>query len=138
MRTLGLALFLCLCLGLAPAQAQTACRVPADFPGTPIVSAAAEGSHILKAAPGCLIAAYVTTAASAGLLMVFNSTTVPGDGAVTPIHCIPVAASSSQFVNFAPQPPEWYSTGIVVAFSTGTNCFNKAISTTAFFHAIVQ
>lgn len=137
MTKLWLALAL-LCLGLAPAWAQTNCLVPSSFPATPIVSAAAEGSHILKASPGCLLAAYITTGATAGLLMTFNSTTVPADGAVTPINCVPVPATSSNFLNFAPQPPEWYSTGIVIVFSSGTNCFNKAASATAFIHGIVQ
>lgn len=122
---------------LSPAQAQTNCLVPASFPGTPVVSASAEAAHVLKAAPGCLIATYVVTGAASGYLMVLNATSKPIDGAVTPIHCVPVAANSSQFINFAPQPPEWYSTGITVIFST-TGCFTKTESATAFFHGLVQ
>lgn len=136
MRKLGLALFL-LCLGFAPAQAQTQCMVPSAFPGTPVVSAAAEGSHILKASPGCLLAVYVTTGASAGFLLVFNSTTVPIDGVVTPIECISIPATTTIGLNYAPQPPAWYSSGIVAVFST-TGCFTKTISTTAFIHGLVQ
>lgn len=136
MHKLGLALCFVL-LGLAPAQAQQNVVVPPNFPATPIVSAAAEGSHILKASPGALLSLYVTNPGAAGYLMVFNSTTVPADGAVTPIHCVQVAAASYQYLNFAPQPPEWYSTGISAAVST-TGCFTKTVSSGAFFHAFVQ
>lgn len=119
------------------AWAQTQCVVPANAAATPIVSAAAEGSRVFKASKGCLLALYVYNSGAAAFLMTFNSTTVPADGAVTPINCVPVAAASYQFVNFAPQPPEYYSVGISAAIST-TGCFTKTVGTGAFFHAIVQ
>lgn len=135
-------LVLALCfalLGFAPAQAQTNCLVPAPFPATPTVSAVLEGSHVLKAIPGCLLAVYATVdSTTTGYLMTFNSTTVPADGAVTPIECVYIsAAPASLGLNFAPLPPEWYSTGIVVVFSS-TGCFTKTVSAHAFFHALVQ
>lgn len=130
----GLLLF----LGLAsPALAQQNCQVPAEFPGTPVVSAAAEASHILKASPGCIISGYATTGASAGFLMLFNSATVPVDGAVTPQNCVSIPATTTIGLNWAPQPPEWYSAGIVAVFST-TGCFTKTGSATAYFHSLVQ
>lgn len=107
---------------------------------SPVVSAAVESGHVLKASAGNLYSVYVTTTAT-GLLMVFNSATVPGDGAVTPIHCVPVVLNGSianASLTFSPGPAESYSTGISVAFSTGTNCFAKTASATAFFHASVQ
>lgn len=121
------------------AQAQSQVQVPPNAPATPVVSASAEGSHVLKAAPGALLAIYVTSpAGAAGFILIFNSTTVPADGTVTPIECIPLTAGPSYaFANFAPQPPEWYSTGISAAYST-TGCFTKTISSGAFFHALVQ
>jgi hypothetical protein len=130
-------LALAILASVSPALAQTNCQVPAQFPGTPVVSAVAEGGHVLKASPGCLISVYVTNPGAAGFLMVFNSATVPADGAVTPRECVPVGAASYQYINFAPQPPEWYSTGISAAVST-TGCFTKTISSGAFFHAFVQ
>lgn len=132
-------LLLLLSLLLAPslAAAQTQCTVPSNAAATPINSASAEGSHILKAAPGCLLSLYVYNSGAAGFLMVFNSKTVPADGSVTPIECVPVGAASYQFINFAPQPPEWYSTGISAAIST-TGCFTKTVGSGAFFHALVQ
>jgi hypothetical protein len=133
----ALAGLILLLASLSPALAQTNCVVPAGNPATPVVSAAAEGSHILKAAPGCLIAIYATPGATAGYLMVFNSKTVPADGAVTPIECIQVQANTTIAASWAPQPPEYFSSGIVAVFST-TGCFTKTISATAFLHALVQ
>jgi len=138
MKKLGLTLLLWLGLG-GFAQAQTQCVVPANAAGTAVVSAALEGSHVLKASPGCLLSVYMTIDnTTAGYLMVFNSTTVPSDGAVTPIECIYLSADPGSIgLNFAPQPPVWYSTGISVAFSS-TGCFTKTVSAHAFFHALVQ
>lgn len=121
------------------AQAQTQCLVPANAAATPVVSTAIEGSHVLKAAPGCLLSIYATIdSTTVGWLMTFNSTTVPADGAVTPIECIYLtAAPSSLGVGHFPLPPEWYPNGIVAVFSS-TGCFTKTISAHAFFHADVQ
>lgn len=118
---------------MVPATAQT----PGAFYGVPIVSAAAEASHVLKASAGVLIAVYISNPSASGFLMVFNSITVPGDGAVTPVHCLPVSASNVAFINFAPGPGELYGTGISVALSS-TGCFTKNTSPTAFFHGFIQ
>jgi len=119
------------------AFAQTNCLVPSSFPATPVVSTVAEGTHILKPSSGCLIAVSVTSGAVSGYLLVYNSITAPVDGTVTPIECVPVGANSLQFINFAPQPPEFYSVGISVVYST-TGCFIQTTSATAFFHALIQ
>jgi hypothetical protein len=69
--------------------------------------------------------------------MVFNSTTVPVDGAVTPIECQAAPANGTTSLTFNPGPVESYSTGISVAFSS-TGCFTKTASATAFFHGGIQ
>jgi hypothetical protein len=102
----------------------------------PVVSTVIESGHVLKASAGNLYSVSVTTAATAGLLMVFNSATVPADGAVTPTICVPVAASSTASLQF--NIPDVYATGISAAFSTGTSCVTKAASATAFFRAQVK
>lgn len=127
-----------LCMFASPALAQTTCLVPPNAPATPIVTTTLEGSHILKAAPGCLISAYVYNAGAAAFFMVFNSTTLPANGAVAPRECVPVAAASYQYISFAPQPPEFYSIGITSAISTGANCLTLTVGSGAWFHAIVQ
>jgi hypothetical protein len=113
---------------------------PSSLPGaaiTAVVSTTTESGHILKASPGNLYSVTVTTAGTAGFLMTFNSTTVPADGAVTPIDCVVAPASSSTSLNVAGSPPTAYSTGISVALST-TGCFTKTASATAFFKGMVQ
>lgn len=132
-----LLLILCLSLFATGAWAQANCVVPAEFAATPVVSSVAEGSHILKASSGCLLSVYVYNSGAAAFLMIFNSKTVPADGAVVPLECVPVASASYQFINFAPLPPEWFSVGISAAIST-TGCFTKTVGSGAFFHALVQ
>lgn len=90
----------------------------------------AAGSLIVKASPGNLYGYNVTSAASAGYVMIFNSATVPADGTVTPARCIPLAANTGLEVDLRGQPT-FFSAGIVIVFST-TGCFTKTISATAF------
>lgn len=129
-------LALLLLCGAANAQA-TNCLVPINAGATPVVSTTTSASIVFKGSPGCLVGAYVLSPATSGYFMMLNSKTVPADGAVAPLECVPVAANSYQYINFAPQPPEFYSTGIVGVFST-TGCLTKTLGTSAWFHALVQ
>jgi len=107
--------------------------------GNPIVSvqsAAAEGSHILKASQGFLNGFSATSGASAGYVLIIDSATVPADGAVTPKFCYQIAANNTLSATWGTYPPV-FSNGIVIVFST-TGCFTKTISATAFFSAQVQ
>lgn len=90
---------------------------------------AAAGSIIAKASAGNLYGYEVTAGASAGYLMLFDSTTVPIDGAVTPKKVHAIAANASLSRSFS--PPIRFATGIVAVFST-TGPFTKTISATAF------
>lgn len=92
-------------------------------------TAVAAGYLIAKASAGNLYGYEVVAGASAGYLMLFDSTTVPADGTVTPkkVHAIAANASLSRSLN----PPIRFSTGIVAVFST-TGPFTKTISATAF------
>lgn len=94
-------------------------------------SAAAEGSHVFKASPGTLYGATVSIGTTAGYFMLFDATSAPSDGAVTPKACYDVPASTSQNINF-PWPLTFVN-GIVAVFST-TGCFSKTVSN-AFFSA---
>lgn len=89
----------------------------------------AAGSLIAKASAGNCYGFNVVAGASAGYFMLFNSTTVPADGTVTPLKCYAVAANASLGVHW--DVPRRFGTGIVGVFST-TGPFTKTISATAF------
>ena len=107
---------------------------------TPVISAAAEANHILKAGAGNLYAAYATSTV-AGYLLIFNATTAPADGAVTPQNCIPGALTQSGIyaasISYNPGPAEVFTTGITASWSS-TGCFTKTASATAFIHGSVK
>ena len=68
----------------------------------------------------------IKAGATAGNMMVFNSTTVPADGAVTPQACVPVAANATQIWDATTAGiPERFTTGVVIVFSSGTSCLTK-------------
>lgn len=102
---------------------------------TPVVSSAAEANHVLKATPGNLYGLSVTTGATAGYVLLFNATSAPADGAVTPLFCYAIPASSSIGVTF--DIPAAFATGITASFSS-TGCFTKTASATAFFAGSVK
>lgn len=130
-------LFVLLCLFVSPALAQVPNYIGAvgitPIPTASVVtSAAAESSHVLKAAPGSFIGGHVT-ATGAGFLMLFDAVAAPADGAVAPKTCVAVAANTSvNIVN--PQP---FLTGVVAVFSS-TGCFTKTASAVAYFSFQVQ
>ena len=94
------------------------------------VTAVASSSFVAKASPGNLYGVNVTSGASAGYVLIYNRTTAPADGVVTPARCIPLAANTGIELTWRPVPL-YFSTGIVVAFST-TGCFTQTLSATAF------
>lgn len=105
--------------------------------GNPIPSAqsaAAEGSHVFKASGGLLYGITATIASTSGYLMVFDATTAPADGAVTPKLCYAIGSAINQGI-LIPYPVP-FTNGIVAVFST-TGCFNKTVSN-AFFSAQVK
>lgn len=97
----------------------------------PVNSASGEGSHVFKNVPGVLYGFSVTSGASAGYVLVYNATSAPADGAVTPVACYALAANSTIGVAYTPLPLNM-TTGITAVFST-TGCFTQTTSATAFF-----
>ncbi len=97
----------------------------------PVVSSALETGHVLKASAGNLYGVEVQATTVAGFLEVFNSTTVPAAGAVTPVAFCYVAINGTCGLNF--MPPLVMATGISVAFSASTTPFTKTDSATAAF-----
>jgi hypothetical protein len=98
-------------------------------------STAVEGGHICKTGKGVLDQAAITTGASAGYWMIFDSASIPSDGAVVPAKCYQIAANSS--VGIGPNLNIPFFTGITFVFST-TGCATKTISATAWFMGQTQ
>src|SRR5580765_122165 len=107
---------------------------------TPVVSAAAEASHVLKAGAGNAYAVYATNLTSTnGFLLLINATSAPVDGAVTPLACVPLSANGFASLNYAPGPPGVFSTGITAVVTSATTCFTKTTGViTAFISGSVQ
>jgi hypothetical protein len=116
-----------LCLPVS-AQAQSVSKTRS----APAVSS----GFVLKAGTAVLAGMNVTTGAAAGYVMVFDAATVPADGAVTPLRCLPVAANTGVDINFRGSPLK-FDTGAVIAFST-TGCYTKTSSATAFIAGDIQ
>ncbi len=108
---------------LTPSTAALTAQRPAV---TQVVSTALEASHVLKASAGQLVQLSVfNSKASAQYILVMNSATLPGDGAVTLLYPpIPIGAASLLVLDLP--APLVASTGITVCNSS-TGSFTKTI-----------
>lgn len=102
----------------------------------PVKTAAAAASLVGKASAGNLYGFNVKAidAGTAQKLLVFDSATVPADGAVAPIlaYDVPAAGTLSQSFN----PPIRCSAGISFALSSAVTPFTKTLSAAANFALI--
>lgn len=128
---------------LNQAQAQTAPyntqNAPSACSGAPVTNASGSASGLLaKTSQGSLCSLSVTNYTSTGgYVMVFNTTAIPADGAVTPIDCRPLAAGGVTTINWFPVPM-YMSVGISVSVSS-TGCLTKAVSAiSGFISANIQ
>lgn len=110
---------------------------------TPVVTGSAASGLVLKATPGNLYSVYAECSAACWL-MIFNSTTVPADGATTAgvasgnlQDCLAIPTGSNGSINYTPGPPEVFTVGISAAISS-TTCATKTAATTGFIHGSVQ
>lgn len=76
------------------------------------------------------VSADSTLSAAAWWIMVYNATSAPADGAVTPVKCYAMALGTTSYSAAFPTPVP-FSTGITLGVST-TGCFTKTASTHAF------
>jgi hypothetical protein len=101
---------------------------------TSVSSTALEANHVITAFAGSLysfeVQADATLSAAAWWIMIYNATSAPADGTVTPIKCYQVPAGNPG-ANYAFPNPIAFSTGIVIGVST-TGCFTKTASAHAF------
>lgn len=98
-------------------------------PVAPSASVAVASSKVFKASPGTLGSLNVVSGAIAGYVMLFDATSAPVDGAVTPARCWPLAAYTGLELNFS--PPLNLVVGVTVVFSS-TGPYTKTASATAF------
>lgn len=104
----------------------------------PYISSSLESCHVMKTSQATAISYGVTTGATAGFLMVFNATTTPADGAVTPAAlAIQVPANATVTRTYSPPSTLQLSTGFVVCFSS-TGPFTKTASATAMLEGAWQ
>lgn len=107
----------------------------------PTVSGSLEASHVFKAAAGNLYSVYASnlTGGASSYLMVFDATSAPADGAVTPKVCVPFGSLGSASASYVGMPPANFLTGITAVVSSATTCFTKTTGvTTAFISGLVK
>lgn len=76
------------------------------------------------------VSADSTLSGAAWWIMIFNSTTLPGDGTVTPAKCYAMSSGTTSYSAAFPTPVA-FTTGIVIGVST-TGCFTKTASVHSF------
>ncbi|MDE2096504.1 MAG: hypothetical protein KGL39_04600 [Patescibacteria group bacterium] len=107
---------------------------------TPISSSALAANLVVKASAGALcsfnVSADSTLSGAAWWVMVYNATSAPADGSVTPLKCyaLPLGATG---ITASFSQPVTASTGITIGVSTN-GCFTKAASTHAFISGDFQ
>lgn len=99
-------------------------------------SAAVEAAKVLKASAGNLYEITVTNGATSGYVMLFNATSAPGDGAVTPDACYAMPATNTTLTKGF-NPPAHFSIGITAVYSS-TGCYSKTASATVMFMGMSQ
>lgn len=84
---------------------------------TPVTaSTAVESNHVLKGSAGTFYGVQVNTTSAAEWVMLFNATTLPANGAVTPVAVWQVPANTT--LSISENPAFTMSTGIVIGCST--------------------
>jgi len=117
------------------------CSAGASSADTHAQTSALAASLVAKASAGTLksfeVGADSTLSASAWWVMIFDATSLPADGAVTPAKCYPIPANQPVAGGTFGAAGVGFTTGIVIGVST-TGCFSKTASTHAFIGADYQ
>lgn len=97
-------------------------------------------NQIIKASAGNIVSFNVsadsTLSGAAWWIMIYNATSAPADGAITPAKCYAMSSGTTSFQS-AFTLPVAFSTGITIGVST-TGCFTKTASTHAFISGDFQ
>jgi hypothetical protein len=100
-----------------------------------VVSTVLESGRVLKGSAGTLFALQAR-ATIGGWIMLFDSASIPADGAVQPRKLWQLSGNDDQRVDISFSPPLAFSNGISVAFST-TGPLTKTAAADAWFSAKV-
>lgn len=126
---LSLAIFFTAATAFAqqPVVPTTASPAPSSNSGSPAITpkiSLSGDTLVAKAAPGYLYHAQVVSlTATAGFILLFNATSEPADGAVTPVWCKRIAASGEAEID--PPFPLNLTIGVVISVSSGSDCSTK-------------
>ena len=106
-------------------------------PATIVSCSALCASQVIKGSAGTLysfeVAADSTLSGAAWWIMIFNATSLPGDGSVTPAKCYALPSGATGFTGAFDAGGIAFGTGITIGVST-TGCFTKTAST----HAMIS
>lgn len=107
---------------------------------THIQTAALAANQIITASAHSLtsfeVSADSTLSGAAWWIMIYDATSAPSDGAVTPAKCYALPSGATSFNGAFNQPPA-FTAGIVIGVST-TGCFTKTASAHAFISGDYQ
>lgn len=111
---------------IGPAGAQEF-PCPLNQIGVPLQSSGNNvASYVFDAPRRALLSLTVHNTGAAGFVMVFDATAVPANGAVSPLWCVPIGATSTVEKQWS--SPVQMTNGITVALSTDANCATLAAS----------
>lgn len=107
---------------------------------TPTTTGALAANSVVKASAGNLysfeVSADSTLSAAAWWIMIYDATSAPVDGAVTPKKCYAMSSGTTS-ASYGWNSPVVFATGITIGVST-TGCFTKTASTHAFISGDAQ
>lgn len=108
------------------------------LPLAPTVSTTYTATKVLQASAAVIKSLSITSTSASAFVMVFNATSAPADGAVTPAKCFQFNGPNTVAVDWGLHPLK-LATGATVVISTGADCLTKTTGVaTAFFDAQVQ
>ncbi len=111
----------------APSPIYSSGSVTAAAGGTPVTTVQNVSNTVFRTSATNVFEVGLTAGTTAGLMMVWDATSVPADGAVTPLVCLPVVASGQ--ISHTYTRAARFATGVAVALSSGTDCQAKVAIT---------
>jgi hypothetical protein len=107
----------------------------ADPVSRPRPAAGVSSGVVLKAGTAIVSGLNVVSAATAGYALLLDSATIPADGAVLPVFCLPVATNTGISTRFT--TPLYLQNGATLLFSS-TGCFTKTAVAASFLSGDIQ